>query len=153
MAQFNHVWLLDFDRTISSVDVVSRMVTHVCDDMGLDYSLLEREHARTEARGESFVVTKLFKQLWPQFYAEFQERLHQVDHLESVFPDAAAFIDGLGKRGERFVIITFGDREWQMMKLRFSGLADRPYIVCASPHKSDLIRSWQHGTMFKLSLD
>lgn len=153
MTQFDHVWLLDFDRTISSVDVVSRMVAHVCEELKLDYSLLEREHARTEARGESFVVTQLFRSLWPESYSAFQQKLHQVDHLDSVFPDAATFIDRFEERGEQFAIITFGDTEWQTMKLQLSGLIDKPHIICDSPHKSDLIRTWQHDTMFRLPLE
>lgn len=153
MTQFNHVWLLDFDRTISSVDVVSRMVAHVCEELKLDYSLLEREHARTEARGESFVVTELFKQLWPEYYAQFQHKLHEIDQLESVFPDAATFLARLEGQGDQFAIITFGDREWQTMKLQFSGLIDKPHIICDSPHKADLIRTWQHDTMFRLPLE
>lgn len=153
MQQLKHVWLLDFDRTISSVDVVSRMVAHVCNGLGLDYSLLEREHARAEARGESFVVTQLVKELWPESYEEFKSQLHQVDHLDSVFPDADRFLNFLERCRERFVIITFGDREWQMIKLQLSGLVGKSHIICASPRKADLIVGWRNGDRFTLPLE
>lgn len=145
-----HCWLLDLDRTISSVEIVMEAVEHVCKMLDLDYSKIDTQLKLAELHGNSFSVPIVVMSLWPEKYDEFCEQLQKVDHLDSVFPDAKEFIRQLTDEGHQLVIITYGDPRWQLLKLHFGQLEDIPHIICDIPDKSVLLQQYKVGEVFEL---
>lgn len=145
-----HCWLLDLDRTLSSVEVVMEAVEHVCEAMGLDYSLIAEQKKVTEAHGHSFSAPTVFRSLWPEKLDEFTDRLRKIDHLECIYPDAKQFLDNLKTEDIPHIIITYGDPQWQEVKLHFGGVERTPYIICDIPEKSVLLKQYLHDGVFEL---
>ena len=146
----SHCWLLDLDRTISSVEVVMEAVEHVCQNLGLDYSKIDTQLKLAELHGSSFSVPTVVMSLWPESYDDFCEQLRKVEHLDCVYPDARAFISRLKEEAHRLVIITYGDPRWQLLKLHFGQLEDIPHIICDIPEKTVLLRQYKVGGVFEM---
>jgi len=146
----DHCWLLDLDRTLSSVEVVMEAVQHVCDQMGLDYNLIEEQKKVTEAHGHSFSAPAVFRSLWPEQLDNFCDQLKVIDHLDCIYPDATIFLQQLSVRKIPHAIITYGDALWQETKLHFGGLEQIPYIVCDIPEKYLLLNQYKHDGLFEI---
>lgn len=145
-----HCWLLDLDRTLSSVEVVMDAVEHVCEAMGLDYGLIAEQKRVTEAHGHSFSAPTVFRSLWPEKLEEFTDRIRIIDHLDCIYPDAKKFLNKLKTENTAHVIITYGDPLWQETKLHFGGVESIPYIICDIPEKSVLLKQYLRDGVFEL---
>lgn len=150
ITRVKHCWLLDFDRTISSVDIVMEAVEHVCDKLGLDYQKVRTQKELTEAGGHSFSVPTVVMSLWPEQYDAFCAELKVVEHLNSIYPDATEFMQILNKTNQTFVIITYGDPDWQLLKMHFAGLDSVPHIICDIPEKNVLLEQLRTDNGFEL---
>lgn len=149
-SKVEHCWLIDFDRTISSVEIVMNAVEHVCEKLDLDYDKVKQQQGIAETHGRSFSVLTVVMSLWPEKYDEFCCELKSVNHLDSVYPDALIFIDALKASKQEFVIITYGDPEWQLLKIHFAKLDVIPHIICDIAEKTLLIEQFRNGSIFEV---
>ena len=145
-----HCWLLDFDRTLSSVDAIMKTVEHVCQQMGLDFTrILEQRQAREEL-GKIFSVPMVIESLWPESLQEFTRRFRVIVRVNCIYPDANRFIKNLEKTNQNYAIITYGDPEWQSAKMRHVGLIDVPHIICSVREKGVLLGQYKNDFAFEL---
>lgn len=146
----SHCWLLDLDRTISSVDTVMVAVEYVCNKLDINYDNIKQQQQITESRGESFFVLSAIKKMAPNKFKQFCSKFGAIDHIDSLYSDARRFIDRLVIGNKRFIVITYGDTEWQYLKIKLAGLDTTPYIICDTPKKCDLIESYRSKTGFNI---
>jgi hypothetical protein len=141
--EVEHCWLLDLDRTLSSVDIVMEAVEYLCKEMNLDFSKVEEEQKLVESRGDSFTISDTIRLLWPECIDEFCEKFRHMNHIDSIYPDARDFLSLLRSKSLKFCIITFSsDSVWQESKISANGLSFDPYIICDIPEKSVLLRQY-----------
>ena len=145
-----HCWLLDLDRTLSSVEVVMGVVEHVCKEMGLDYDKISEQKKVAESHGHSFSAVTTIRSLWPERVVEFFGKFKKIEHINSIYPDAKQFISKLKEQKTPFLVITYGDTVWQEAKLHLLGLWSEPFIICDIPEKSVLLRQYKKDEIFEL---
>ncbi len=146
----DHCWLLDLDRTLSSVDIVMEAVEHLCELMSLDYEKISEQKTSAESNGHSFSAVTTIRSLWPERVDEFFDKFKKIDHLNSIYPDAKQFIVKLKEENLPFIVITYGDPVWQEAKLHLLGLWAEPFIICDMPEKSVLLRQYQNNGVFEM---
>lgn len=145
-----HCWLLDLDRTLSDVEIVMDAVEHVCKSMGLDYGKISEQKITAESHGHSFSAVTSIRSLWPDRVEEFFDKFKNIDHIDSIYPDAREFMAQLKKRNLLFLVITYGDPVWQEAKLHLLGLWAEPFIICDMPEKSVLLRQYLNNGQYEL---
>ncbi|MBP9738283.1 hypothetical protein KBD20_01200 [Candidatus Saccharibacteria bacterium] len=145
-----HCWVLDLDRTLSSVEIVMEAIQNVCTEMKLDYTKIAEQKDLTELHGHSFSLLTTVGSLWPEVLDEFCTKFKQNDHLECIYPDARSFLAEAKKLDIPCVIITYGDPLWQSIKMELGGVIQIPHIVCDIPEKSVLLAQYRRGSQFEL---
>ncbi len=137
--------LFDLDRTLCGTDKVSRHLIdslrsnwpEVADDIeksislgqGLRYDPWSDIRSRLSTSDIKGLRVSMMRGLSPSYF--------YVDEAEGLIAE-------INTRGIDFGIMTYGDPEYQRLKLEFMGLSDVPVLVTSEPGaKASLIGSWR----------
>lgn len=146
--------LFDLDRTLINTD----LITHYLADSVLFY---EGKKVADEFiselklnKGKSFNSYDYLRKVVPGSFSKI------VDHFTSgiaapklLNPGASQLLQRCRRRGVRVGILTFGDQDYQVDKLKAGGLGNVPYMVTGvSGRKSHIIVSWYDSDLEKFLL-
>jgi hypothetical protein len=143
------LFALDLDRTLTEVLATNSLLEQVCTGFSVDIDALKNAQANAELVGESFQEHRyLLDNLDPRFSIAEVEQAFMVAAKDAqlLYNDAKTFINELDERNLPIIIVTYGERNWQSLKVRASGLDKYPCIVTNQKVKGDLIASWRKIT-------
>lgn len=141
-------YAIDFDRCLSDTDKLDKIFYQlVVDYKELDPDLLLKARNDIEDNGGSFDQVKALQQLLaPQrlqkFFNEFVRRSLTEDVLCS---GANNLLDSLEKNKKTFGIVSYGNPEWQSIKMKASGVDTIPALITDHKRKGEIIASWQQN--------
>lgn len=143
-------FILDFDRCLSDADVVFDLFEKiVAEQTDITKNDMINVREEVEQSGGSFSATGYVKErllrlgmikkweLLVESYVVFAQ------NYDTLAPGAQQLIDRLNYENLDFGILTYGDEEWQKIKLRASKFDDIPVIITDHKHKGYLLASWQ----------
>lgn len=117
--------------------------------LGVDASKIKQEREHIEASGGSYSPLRLMHTLLsPTKFQQFCEHFVH-DGQPVLYPDSQPFLARLQKLGIPSFIVTFGEQEWQELKIAASGLR-LPYFVMDRPEKGDYLAAFQEDGAFAI---
>ncbi len=143
-------YIVDFDRTLADSDKLLGVFIEVVNQyIDLPMKKVHQIDADVKAKGDSFdTATFVRDELAAQSRASEWDKLqqqfiHESRSLNMLLPGAAALLEFLDGRGDRYGILTYGNPLWQHLKLSASGFNRVKRIVTTNKHKGVLISTWQ----------
>lgn len=151
----NTFYVLDFDRCLGNIDASFYLLEEVIDNQSLSVSKASLDAARkeTESSGGSFDVFGYIKDKIPNFNINLIES----DYINSAAnrtnellePGARKFVDFLSSNKCYFCIMSYGDKDWQTLKIQAAGLGNIPIIIVPTKQKNDYINDWYDENISK----
>jgi hypothetical protein len=140
-------YAIDFDRCLGDVDKGFELLERVLVEIDLDAAnSLKDLRFKVESSGGSFSPYRFLKQLDGTDWSSIRSRYLELSESMPTAEDGAHyFIDYLKDSQKAFCIMSYGDLEWQMLKIEASGFADLPVLIVDSLEKSKIVKSWQHN--------
>lgn len=153
---YEYFVLLDFDRCIGNTDALQgRLERIVAEGNYIDTEEMREAHDQTIVSGGSFDTVTWLRERLQQHHNENQWetiRQHFVEGPRStagdspLMPDAQELLDYFEAQGIPYGFLTYGNFEWQTMKLQAAGQASAPQLITDQKEKGKLIRSWWSDT-------
>jgi len=141
--------VVDFDRTLYNTAVASEAYARAVSDEGLLQSHeLGEVQELAQNTGVSFDPFEYVRQLGvteqqlDRVTARFYELVQGRFEREILYPDAVPFMHRLANSGVPAVIMTYGNPEWQAIKLRSVGFDIWPHILTTEKYKGEAIAKW-----------
>jgi hypothetical protein len=141
-------YAIDFDRCLSDTDRLDELFYQLVEEhSGLDVQRLKTLRNTTESKGASFdQITELQKGLSPEelnvFFESFITEGQQHDLLSYGAQD---FLRALDEKRIPYGIVSYGHPDWQLVKIKTSGLAAIPSLIIDHSHKGEVVASWQQA--------
>lgn len=131
------VFVVDLDRTLIDLEKVMQVFYESCEQLSIDKNIVTQAQAEIESRGQSFHALD---------YLKSQSLIDGVENFRNVFlknsktedllyPDAREFINKIITNDEPVMILTYGETEWQMLKLQAAGLLQVPAVITDNKEK------------------
>ncbi len=145
--QIDTFYIVDFDRCLGDVDGLFELLKNVTNDLyGIKSDELQYARDIAESAGSSFnalghitqVVDGLDIDVFKKVYIEKAKGVSDaiLEH------GATEFIKYLESNNKSFCIISYGDNDWQKLKIDACGLGYIKSFIVSSPNKSQYIRPW-----------
>lgn len=137
---------IDFDRCISNTDALFDVFYAVVDDHEeLNREQLIKARKAIEDNGGSFdQITALKEHLSETsllaFIDEFIQRSRTQDLLN---PGSRELMGALDANSVAYGIITYGNSDWQDIKIRASGISGISVLITPHGRKAEIVNSWQ----------
>lgn len=149
LARPSAFWAIDFDRCIGNVDQLYGLLEAVVNEVTpLDVARLEAARQEMEASGGSFNmlgylrhVTKIDQATYGRVAQSFLERARGMRH-QLLEPGAEELFQYLETRAIPYAIISYGNPDWQRLKIRAAGCGEVPTHITSYPEKGILITDW-----------
>ena len=142
-------WLvvLDLDRTLTKDEAMADTLDKACQAADIEVNSLRKAQARVEAAAESFFPLEFLNTRYPREKVERLKHhfLEQARISDLVYPDTMPLLRVLEERSLPFLILTYGEHDWQALKLAAVGLDTYPHLITDVKSKGMLIRQWRHG--------
>jgi len=147
MQKIDTFYVVDFDRCIGDIEASFNIVKEAAHELSIvDRDILLDMRKKTEARGETFITFDHIKN--HNSSADFKaiEELYlkkaknNSDNL--LEPGARRFLDYLKKTKRHFCIMSYGDKRWQMVKIKGARIGNVPIVIVQSSNKCDYIKQW-----------
>lgn len=143
-------YILDFDRCLfDSSRFQDEFIRCVVDTHhALTREQIQDTQRATEATGGSFDTVGYVREFfgpaeWQEMKKLFLKEMSVPEKREALyFGDAKAFVAELRRRDLPFVIMTYGGKEWQQMKLAALGFDVEPHIITDTKYKGPIIASY-----------
>ena len=145
-------WLVvfDLDRTLTNDSVVTAALEQACRTVGIETSSMLPAKQQAEVRGETFQELA---------YLHSKHPSEQIDAMKASFlgsarPDELLYLDvepvltSLSVRKVPFIILTYGEPEWQQLKLTATGLSRYHTLITDTKKKGPLITGWRQGNAY-----
>jgi len=144
-------WVLDFDRTLFSIEKNIEQFCRIGESLGLlSKKSIVQEQQHAESQGASFDVYEFIVQtygldVWDQLSTAY---VKSVDATCLLLPGATELLDYLAVRSIQHGIVTFGSKHWQQLKLDAAGFENIPSIIVDTPDKASIVKTWldENGT-------
>lgn len=141
------LYAVDLDRTLMRTDTAFGLISQTAAAHGVPGDVLEAEKREVEAsRGSFDVLGHISGQVAPdtleQIKEEFVARSGQTDLL---YDGATELFETLERQGAPYLIVTYGGRDWQALKLKAAGLDTRSHLITDQKDKGHLIAGWKHN--------
>ena len=148
---------IDFDRCITKGEMFNLLYVEVLDELGvIAYVDMIKVKDTVEAEGRSFQMLTylrdngLFdKNVEQQVANAFVKRSHE-KRYNVVADDADELFAYLEKERIPHAIISYGDNDWQELKIKAAGFENVPHQIVSHPRKSDELRSWLNDGVYHL---
>lgn len=141
-------YAIDFDRTLGDVNANFELLADFLQEHGvMDKEELAAHRHEEEARGESFSVLGYLRahHAGTLDYEKFARgyQIVAAEHPGSLLiPGALEFLQWLEESARAYGVVSYGEPEWQALKIRAAGLAAIPSIIVETPKKSELFQTW-----------
>jgi hypothetical protein len=142
-------FVVDFDRCLGNIEGSFNILKEVVHDLGIvDRQIFKSMRLDFESNGLTFSALEQITKHYPSVNLGDIEKLYlERSKLESdklLEPGAIDFIDFLKVSKSNFCIMSFGDKQWQTIKILGSGIGSVPTVIVDKSKKSDYIRKWQN---------
>lgn len=148
---------IDFDRCITKGEMFNLLYVEVLDELGvIAYVDMVSVKDEVESKGKPFHMLTylrdngLFDRNVEQQVADAFIKRAQEKRYNAVADDADDLFAYLKKEQIPHAIISYGDNDWQELKIRAAGFEDQPHQIVSHPRKSDELRSWLEGDLYRL---
>ena len=142
-------WLvvLDLDRTLLQDNAASAVLIQASKEVGVDPSGWQQAEAATVAAGKSFLPFGYLAAMYPApvLDALKQHFLVLATQAKLLYDDAWPLLTALDDRHIPTMILTYGENDFQRLKLEATQLHKYEYIISDIPHKGGLIAEWRRG--------
>jgi hypothetical protein len=145
---------IDFDRCLSNTDALFDIFYDVVDEHAeLDREQLVRARKSIEDNGGSFDQISALRALLSQtalkeFIDTFITRSQANDVLSK---GSRELMQSLEDKDVPFGIISYGNEDWQKVKIQASGIASLPVLITPHSRKGEIISTWQQESgLFKI---
>lgn len=140
-------YAIDFDRCLGDVDKSFNLLVGILEESDIaSAENLKKLRYKVESTGGSFSPYRFLKQFSNTEWLEIKKRYLELAKVVSIVEDDAHYlIDYLKDTKKPFCIMSYGDEEWQMLKIEASGFGDSPILIVDSPEKARIIKSWQQS--------
>lgn len=145
----NVYYVVDFDRCLADVDASYGILSNVVHNLGIiSQRDLLKARTKVEAYGESFSVLQYIKNFKPDVDFSLIETEYKkqasIKRDSLLEPGAKEFIDYLQSSGAFFCIMSFGDKDWQTLKIYAAGFMGVPIQIVDSKYKGQVITTWRN---------
>ncbi len=143
------LYVLDFDRTLGDTNGFSKALLDAYDQVLPGAARdLERQMELAESTGVSFVTLDAARDLLGKadFARVLKLFMEQASGDRFLLPGARRLLDFIKKNDYDARIVSYGDTEWQELKLRACGLAkELDYEIITSPQKTEVVLGWKRS--------
>ncbi|HEY0965409.1 MAG TPA: hypothetical protein VGE13_02920 [Candidatus Saccharimonadales bacterium] len=156
MIKDNTLWILDFDRCLGDIDMLYERLQFLIESREiLPIGRLDELRRQTEASGGSFdALGECRALLASDAYEELLDiYIYEPTNDEYLLPGGYEFLSWLNMTDRPFMIMTYGQEEWQLAKLKRTGLSDAACMVTPTSVKAGLIAKWQQADHFRIPRD
>lgn len=136
---------IDFDRCLSNTDALFEVFYATVDEHAeLDREELVRERRAIEDKGGSFDQISALRTLLgesdvKEFIDTFVKRALSHDLLSE---GSRALLGRLIERNIPHGIVSYGNSDWQQIKIQASGVGDVPRLITPHSRKAEIVNSW-----------
>lgn len=142
-------WAIDFDRCIGNVDRLYRLLeTVVIEVTPLNVAQLEAARREIELSGGSFDVLGYLREVTHVSQATYEEVMHAfLKHAHGMRQQllelgAEELFRYLDEQTTPYAIVSYGNPDWQRLKIQAVGYGAMPAHITAYPEKGRLITDW-----------
>lgn len=140
------LYAIDFDRCLGDIDKSFNLLIDVLREYNpVVADNITSSRYEVEATGGSF---NPYSQLRLEQGLRMKDiRVRYIEKAKTIHiteDGAHSLINYLKYSGKKFCIISYGDEEWQRLKIEAAGFGDLPILIVDSPMKAEIIASW-HG--------
>lgn len=156
MNSIREFWVIDFDRCLGNVETLYSLFESILiSTVKVDIPALAKKRREVELSGGSFYVLPYVKTLFADeaTYERFCETFlteARKNHRDFALPGAWELLADLDARQIPYCIMTYGNRDWQMLKILAAGFQDIPCLVVGDSRKGRVIAVWQTGDSFHI---
>lgn len=132
--------VLDFDRTLGSVEASMARLYSAADAVGLTTADIAEAQKRIEDVSGSFEPLSTVREaLDEDAYARFKEHFVSAEGPAIMYDDAARLLERLDEAEMPYVVMTYGvNAEWQALKVAASGYKGRAIIMDHTDKGTDM---------------
>src|SRR5665213_322603 len=133
--------------TLLRDNAASAVLGQASREVGIDPSGWQQAEAETVAAGKSFLPFSYLSSLYPEpvLDALKQHFLALATQTNLLYDDALPLLAALSERHVPAMILTYGENDFQRLKLEATGLHTYEYIISDIPHKGGLIAGWRRA--------
>ncbi len=141
-------YAIDFDRCLSDTDKLDKIFYQLAGEYKeLDSDGLLKARNDIEDKGGSFDQVKALEQLLSterlqELFDEFIKRSLSEDTLSA---GASELLKSLELNRKTFGIVSYGNSEWQSIKMKASGVDKIPALITDHKRKGEIIAGWQQS--------
>jgi len=140
-------FVVDFDRCIGNIDASFNILKEVAHELSIvDRQLFVSMRKESESDGKTFSPLEHLKKNYSSVDLDTIEKmyLNQASiQKNSLFePGANEFLNYLNYSNQNFCIMSFGDKRWQMIKIKGLGINDIPLEIVRKANKCNYIQKW-----------
>ncbi|HUC96522.1 MAG TPA: hypothetical protein VMR16_02545 [Candidatus Saccharimonadales bacterium] len=140
-------FVVDFDRCLGNIEGSFEILKEIVHELGVvDRQTFKSMREKIESTGETFNALEYIKSHHPYVNLDDIEKLYaeraKLEPNSLLEPGSIDFINFLKNTNRNFCIMSFGDKGWQTIKIRSSGIGNVPTVVVPKSQKSKYIRDW-----------
>ncbi len=119
----NQAVIIDFDRTIGSVDAAMERLYLAAEGFFIDTKQIKEARLIVENDGGSFDPLRLIQeQLSDSDFEQYLNTYQSMEKPKIMYPDARLFLEELDKEEMYYIVLTYGTNPgWQILKARSAG--------------------------------
>ncbi len=140
-------YVIDFDRCIGNINESFRLLREIIHDLSIvDEQTFSEIRIEVESRGNTFSAIEYIKNNYKSVDLDLIEKMYLkralVNSSKLLESGAKIFLDTLSSRECYFCIMSFGDKKWQLMKIRGAGIKNTPAVIVSKSEKGEYINEW-----------
>lgn len=124
--------VLDYDKTLSNTQRhVDRFYATAseCGVSDQQIQAMKVVQAEKEANKESVSLLDFIRDYDPEMMDQFKETYRSIQGYDTQYPDAERFMSRVEQVGIPSVVVTFGDPEWQHLKMDADGYQGLRHVI------------------------
>ena len=142
----NRYLLLDFDRTLADTTKLKATFDQIAESLGYYNADYIKKQLSLDRRFDTYEFLR-------QTYGDAKSQMI-ITELEAIFeqhqpksdfllPDTTELLKWLEAQQYPFGIMTYGEKRWQLAKIRASGLISLPHLITDHKYKGRKITTWR----------
>jgi hypothetical protein len=140
-------FVVDFDRCLGNIEGSFDILKEVVQDLGIiDGQIFKSIREEVESNGLTFAALEYIVRNYKSVNLNDIELMYseraKLEPERLLEPGALEFVNFLKQMKRDFCIMSFGDKRWQTIKIKSSGVGDVHAVIVRKAEKSEYIRDW-----------
>jgi hypothetical protein len=145
-------YVIDFDRTLGSVEANTKLLVRSVNDIVGDNLLVGEMQKTIVELSDAGLAFDAYGYLLSRTSADTVDKVMErfemlgqqsIENLRE--KGVSEFLEWMRATERSYCIMSYGSPDWQTAKVRAAGLGDAPLIIVNSPDKVAIINSWQNS--------